>query len=125
MTPDKALDLVGRYSRLTRGIKDLTGRIGYQLDKCKGLSGKRLDPFHQASLDAKNRDTDLHLTHWYTPTKDYNGAGVPFYDWDEITLDEHGAQCCHCYEAHLLIQQRKQSRKELGRVKASMTRSYA
>jgi len=126
MKPEKALELVGKYARLTKGIADARKRIGENLDKCKGHSGKRgvefdtFPTFKQPELDAKGRETDLHLHTWYTPERgDYEYSG---YEWLEIGCEEQ-EECPHCYAAHLAIQERKEMRLALGHVKRAMTRS--
>jgi hypothetical protein len=122
MSPDKALELVQRYARLNRDLKDTGRNIGDRLLQCKGISGKRQDNLEQIfELDHKGRELDVHLTHWYKPEVGEYGR-VTFHD---IDAEEHGAECCHCYEAHLLIQQRKALRKEFGQVKGAMSRSAA
>lgn len=121
MSPDKALELVQRYAVLTRDLKETSSKIGNQLLRCKGISGKRqiLEESIESELDNKGRELDVHLTNWYKPKVSFWGT-VTF---AELTLEEHGAECCHCYEAHLLIQHRKTARQQLGRVKAAMSRS--
>lgn len=122
MTPDKALELVQRYARLNREIKEASTKIGSQLSRCKGLSGKRHDPYYEmGETNSKGRELDVHLTHWYTPERGEYGS-VTFHD---IGREEQGVECCHCYEAHLLIQQRKQLRQNLASVKRVMSRSAA
>lgn len=132
MTPSTALNLVGRYSRLTSEIKLLRQQIGDHLEKCPGLDGKRLemDEFgchiHQRDWDSKNRDKSTHLWGWYQPeTVDSGYYGAPDIEYQEITADDHGAECPHCYAAHLAVQRRKAARRELGAVKAAMTRGGA
>lgn len=121
MTPDKALELVQRYAVLTRDLKETSRKIGNQLLRCKGISGKRqvLEESIESELDSKGRELDVHLTNWYKPEVSFWGR-VTFHD---ISLEEHGAECPHCYEAHLLIQQRKKLRQSLGSVKRVMSRS--
>lgn len=120
MKPDKALELVNRYAALNRDIKELGARIGFQLSACKGISGKRHDPHYEmGELDNKGRELDVHLTNWYKPEIGEYGSAT-FHD---INAEEQGAECSWCYEAHLLIQQRKDLRKELGNVKRVMSRS--
>lgn len=129
MNPAKALELVQRYSQLTKQIKDCGRRIGEALDKCRGISGKRLAvdrfgwPTQEVQLDSKNREIDLHLTQWYTPYTCDDGTMQPSIAWHSITLEEHHKECCHCYEAHLNVEKRKAARKALGSVKGAMTRS--
>lgn len=121
MSPEKALELVQRYARLNSAIKQAGRNIGNRLLRCKGISGKRqiMEESIEGELDHKGRELDVHLTNWYKPEVSFYGS-VTF---DDISLEEHGAECCHCYEAHLLIQQRKALRKELGQVKRVMSRS--
>lgn len=129
MTPEKALELVGRYARLTREIKLATNAIGYSLEACRGFSGERgsLIALHrEQKLDSKGRDLDCHLVVWYTP--EVTGDG--YYSegrlsWESIEVDEHGVECPACYAAHLAIQNRKDLRKQLAIVKRSMSRSAA
>lgn len=125
MTPEKALELVGRYSRLTKQMKDCKLRIGEHLELCKGISGKRQEvdqfgiPTHNRDTDGKNREIDIHLTQWYTPDWQGDYGDQPVYD----DIGEWSAEeCPHCYAAHLAIQERKSARKELGYVKAAITR---
>lgn len=129
MNPGKALELVNRYARLTKGIKDCTKHIGDHLSKCCGIEGNRLAvdehgwPTYQPELDEKNRDKGLHIWSWYQPEYtegNYYSEPRPIYE--AITAEEHGVQCQHCYSAHLSIQARKEMRKSLGVVKAAITR---
>lgn len=129
MTPDKALEMVGKYARLTRLVKSLTLEIGASLDRCKGVNGKRglyadVGTFQElmaedTGLDAKGWDKNTHLWGWYQPERDDDGS----LEWEGVTLEKNGAECCHCYNAHLAIQQRKQARKDLGVVKGVMSRT--
>lgn len=115
---DKALDLVMRYSHLVREIKRLKHRIGDQLLACAEVNGGfGIGVFE---TDSKGRNKSRHLWRWYEPSVGDNP------EWDQmeycdVTLEEHGAECLHCYAAHLAIQERKQARKALGIVKRSMT----
>lgn len=122
MTPDKALELVQRYASLTRQLKQTTKGIGDSLSLCRGISGKRLDPYYDiVETDNKGRELDLHLNRWYTPERgEYGGVS-----WDDVSAEEHGAECPHCYKAHLFIERRKEVRMELGQVKRVMSRSVA
>lgn len=121
MTPEKALELVQRYAHLNSAIKQAGRNIGNRLLRCKGISGKRgtTEELIESEVDSKGRELDVHLTNWYKPDVSFWGS-VTFLD---IDAEEHGAECCHCYEAHLLIQHRKALRKELGQVKRVMSRS--
>lgn len=129
MKQEKALELVERYSRLTRGVADCGRRIGGHLDLCRGINGDRLAvdengwPTHYPELDAKNRDKGLHLWAWYQPEIIDDGTMSPTRVWEHVGADIHGAECPHCYAAHLAIQERKQLRKQLGAVKGAMTKA--
>lgn len=122
MKKEKALELVERYSRLTRAIADCGRRIGESLDSCHGISGKRLDTWRSVEVDAKNRDTDLHLTQWYKPDTVDDWTMIPMIVYGQIS-SEHEAECPNCYKAHLAIQERKQLRKQLACVKGAMTKA--
>lgn len=127
MTPDKALELVGRYARLTKQIKDCKRRIGEHLELCNGISGKRNEMVNgmfvnHRETDSKNRELDLHLTQWYTPDWQGDYGEQPVYE--EIG-EWSGEECPHCYAAHLAIQERKAARRALGVVKATIARSAA
>lgn len=122
MKKEKALELVERYSRLTRGIADCGRRIGESLELCAGISGKRGYPFAERRTDAKGRDLDLHLTGWYTPDVGGNEWSGPINVYMEIT-EEQKAECPHCYAAHIAIRERKELRKKLGAVKGAMTKA--
>jgi len=131
MTPDKALELVGKYSRLTRAITLCKSRIGENLDKCPGLRGKRLELFkvgafdageaigfieaYEMPTDAAMEDQETHLKFWYERDMGDDGR----YSYGEPDADE----CQHCYAAHLVVQERKQLRRKLAAVKGSMTRA--
>lgn len=117
---EKALDLVLRYSLHVHKIKELTKKIGDNLELCKGINGDRHQDSSQSDFDDKGRDKRLHLWNWYQPI---------CYDADEDRVrymrisEEHSMQCKHCYAAHLAVQERKEHRKKLGHVKAVMTKS--
>lgn len=128
MSPEKALTLVRRYANANRRIKALSKAISDNLDRCAGIDGKRLELedgcfVHQRDTDSKGRDKSTHLWAWYQPdVADSGYLGDPDLVWPEISADEHGAECPHCYAAHLAIQQRKAARREFGAIKAAMTR---
>lgn len=122
MQKEKALELVERYSRLTRAIADCGRRIGESLERCRGISGKRGGPFAEHRADARGRNLDLHLTDWYTPDVGGNEWSGPINVYMEIT-EEQEAECPHCYAAHLAIRERKELRKKLGAVKGAMTKA--
>jgi len=129
MKPETAIKLVHQYSTLTKQIKALKASIGDNMDKCKGFSGKRgtlgeILCFNQPRIeDSRGREKDVHLWTWYTPEvieeTQYTDGGLVY---QEITAATHGAECQHCYAAHLAIQERKAARKSFGSVKAAMTR---
>lgn len=115
MTPEKALQLVRNYAETQRHIHDCKKRIGKALNKCSGISGERgkhwLVGGREPQYDDKNRDLDLHITHWYWP-----------YKVENVREEVHKPQCEHCYEAHLAIEERKKAKRSLGAIKAAMTR---
>lgn len=126
MNAEKALELVGRYARLTHAIRECKKRIGAELDKCQGLKGHRLEVetvacswMHVAVGDptkAAQDDQDTHLSLWYAGDIDDDGRRV----WpDPRDFDD---ECPACYAAHLIVQERKGLRRQLGAVKAAMTR---
>jgi hypothetical protein len=130
MTPEKALELVGRYARLTKQIKDCKKRIGDSLELCQGINGSRLPrqtPYgllredHPEHFDRKNRDMRMHIWNWYQPEIGECGSTV----WESIDKHEHGSECPHCYAAHLAIQERKAARIQLGHVRAAMSKGGA
>lgn len=129
MTPKKALELVERYATLTKQIRFYTARIGADLEKCPGIKGDRLNvdengqPTYTPELDEKNRDKGLHLWQWYQPFTDYD-SGYPHKEWPEISeLDRE--ECPHCYAAHMAVQERKESKRQLAVVKGAMSRAKA
>ena len=135
MSPETALDLVGRYARLTLAIKDCKRRIGAELDKCKGLKGFRLEAVVHPGFDGgpevgfisdyremtqrASNDQDTHLKYWYEKP----GAED---DWGEyrryVISDEEADECAHCFAAHLIVRERRALRLQLGHVKGAMTR---
>ena len=132
MTPDKALEMVGKYARLTKLIKSLTIEIGANLDLCKGADGKPRHHIHCGTIDElmvdvgadhtdrKGRDTRTHLWSWYNEPVDQRDDGDVIF---ERVSPSHSAVCGHCYSAHLAIQHRKQARKDLGIVRGVMSRT--
>lgn len=129
MSPDKALDLVRRYSAAGRRIRLLTRLIGNHLEKCDGLDGKRNkleDDVFPASreIDSKGRDKSTHLWNWYQPDVVDRGYMDPGLVWQQIGAEEQ-AECQHCYAAHQAIQDRKEARRQFGAIKAAMTRGGA
>lgn len=142
MKPEKALELVGRYARLAKAIRNCKKRISEHLDKCHGLNGKRLEFFSQPGFDggplvgfveayeeptdAAMRDQDTHLKVWYG--KDYGDTedhGCPVFVHFTVGEGDEEEECRHCYAAHLVVQERKQLRKQLAAVKGAMTRSVS
>lgn len=128
MKQEKALELVLRYSALTREIKQLTNAIGESLDKCHGFSGKRqvlengFRSFH-SELDNKNREKDLHLWAWYQPETIDDGFMCPTLEWIQPIAEIHGVECPHCFSAHQSVQLRKEAKRKLGHVKRAISRA--
>ena len=127
MKPEKALELVLRYGHNRRTIVALGRQIGEHLERCRGLDGKRLecDKPGLPLRDNKWRDTSIHLWHWYQPDVTADATMNPTLVWEQITANDHGAECPHCYAAHVAIQERKAARRALAAVKAAMTRCAA
>ncbi len=142
MSPEKALELVGKYARLTRAITQCKGRIGKHLDLCRGLKGNRLEVFktgafdggemvgfieaYESPTDAACADQDTHLKVWYD--KDYGETedhGCPVFVRFTVGDGDEEEECPHCFAAHLIVQERKELRKQLAYVKGSMTRFAA
>lgn len=126
MTPDKALQLVHRYSELQWEIRACKGYIAEALDKCEGLDGKRLKRRHLPGdycevdlMDDQTNENQTHLREWYTPNHEYGDDYNPGYVDVEMVADD----CIHCYAAHCQIQKRKALRRQFGSVKAAMTRT--
>ena len=125
MTPDKALQLVHRYSELQWAIRACQGYIAEALDKCEGLDGKRLErrkAWEQSIdvievMDSEENEKRTHLRQWYSP--DMSDYGPSYIDVNHA----HGEECIHCYAAHCQIQKRKALRRQFGSVKAAMTRT--
>lgn len=130
MKAETALNLVMRFSALTQAIKAMPNRIGAELEKCQGLKGFRheTEPHEfggetiQLPTARSNDDEETHLKGWYTPDTSYGYDGEGELVYTEVGEDER-AECPHCYAAHLVIQERKTLRLQLGAVKAAMTRS--
>lgn len=133
MKPQTAVDLVGKYARLTHAIKACKGRIGAELDKCPGLKGFRLERATERcdwlhimvgdSTKAAQDDQDTHLSVWYS--KDYGeweDRGVPTFVRFDIGSGDEPEECPACYAAHLIVQERKAMRRQLASVKGAMTR---
>ncbi len=123
MTPDKALALVQRYSELHWSIQAARARIARHLDACPGIKGKRQekDPewggmSHDAMAD------EIHLKEWYRPGLRDDGCGGAEEHWP-TPGEEQRAECPHCFAAHLVVKERKAARRQLGAVKAAMTRT--
>lgn len=113
MTPEKAHDLVTRYSELTRAIKACTKGIQDQLSEC---------PL-QGTLTKEGKDGH-HLFKWYTPeVSDFDQYTDAEITYTTPTLEVHGAECEHCFRAHCSIQNRKAFRRQLAAVKGSMTKA--
>lgn len=127
MKPDKALELVLKYGRLTRLIKHLGTQIGEGIEACDGVKGGRQarineDVFLPSNdwLDDKGRDKTTHLWRWLNEPVGYHSDGEPIYEGID---DAHKAICPHCHAAWHAVQERRQARKDLGYVKGAMTRA--
>jgi hypothetical protein len=132
MKPEKALELVGKYSRLTHAIGACKKRIGDELDKCPGLKGFRLEVIWTESFDEEliqvpsgraQGDQVTHLAGWYA--KDYGEPGEFGYEPFTVGEGDEETDCPHCFAAHLIVQERKALRKQLATVKGAMTRGGA
>lgn len=128
MKPEKALELVHRYSELTWSIRACRNRIAKALEKCTGLDGKRLErrracetpPYEQWSdMDGEANEKQTHLSDWYTANWEHGDGWSKGYVDPSMVAEE----CEHCYAAHIAIQERKCMRIKLGAVKAAMTRT--
>lgn len=139
--PETAVELVGRYARLTLAIKGCKARIGAELDSCPGLKGFRLEterheaipeswmgPAVEAYDSLTERavaDQDTHLSIWYSDSYGEvidQGYMDPAFRPYRVKEDREGAECSACYAAHLIVQERKTFRRQLASVKAAMTR---
>lgn len=120
MSPEKALELVGKYSRLKRAINACKPRIAAELEKCPGLKGKR----HEVDADgwptrgARN-DQDTHLSVWYS--KDYGEDGEFGFDRFTVGENDEEEECSHCFAAHKIVQERKELRRQHANVCRHMT----
>jgi len=128
MTPDKALELVHRYSELTWAIKASRHYLAEALDKCTGVDGKRLErrraietpPYEPwQDMDGEENEKQTHLRQWYSP--EHVGYYGDVLEYMQIGDDEQ-TECLHCYAAHMQIQKRKAFKRQLASVKAAMTR---
>lgn len=136
MSPQTAVDLVGRYSRLTLAIRGCGPRIAAELDKCKGLKGFRLETEHVPEFDGgpwvgrieahdrltdrAEKDQQTHLSVWYS--EDYGEPGEWGFERYSVGEGDEAEDCPACYAAHLIVQERKGLRRQLGYVKGAMTR---
>lgn len=135
MKPDRALELVLRYSQIKRAIAACGPRICAEVEKCHGQNGYRHEVVHHPAvdhgvfgfIDAHDEPTEramkeeTHLAMWYS--KDY--GEWEGYDYRRFTVGDDGEdeQCPHCFAAHLIVQERKELRRQLGRVTSAMTRA--
>lgn len=131
MRPSTAIDLVNRFATVTRRITAIKGEIGEALEQCKGLAGFRRETEYVAELDAHlpteraDADQDTHLKKWLTMVETMGSQP------DDVRLvpypvgEAERATCPHCYRAIQLIRERKELRRQLGAVKAAMTRHGA
>lgn len=131
MSPNKALELIRRYSELTWVVRAAKHRIAEALDKCTGLDGKRLErrrsieasPWqYVGEIDSEENEKRVHLREWYRPELVEREWGPPGQEWNSVGESER-EECPHCYAAHVAIQDRKAARRALGAVKAAMTRT--
>ena len=125
MKPEKALELVGRYARLTHSIAACKKRIGDELEKCPGQAGRRNSPWISqvdgSILSTFDNSDETHLAAWYA--KDYGEPGEFGFERFTVGEDDEEADCPNCFAAHLIVQERKALRKQLSTVKGAMTRS--
>lgn len=117
MKPERALELVQNYAKLTKEINGFKKRISAHLDKCEGISGRRL-----GTLDESNfifTEDPTHLSEWYTryEEREYYHCHI-WYGIEEADTDI----CPHCKAAHEVIQERKEAKRELGAIKRTMSR---
>lgn len=135
MNPSTAVDLVNRYSRLTKAIAACRKRIGEHLDLCNGLQGFRRETERSPGFDGgpdvgwiddsseiptprSQNDQDTHLKGWYDGSgreTNYDGDGY-------LPIESQKDECPHCWAAHLVVEERKVLRRQLGAVKGAMTR---
>lgn len=111
MKPEKALELVNSYARLTKAIKACKPAISNHLDKC--------EVNHLTDWYAKPTPAEYETTNYDVPVM-ISPAG----EWLEVG-EEQRLECPACYAAHLVVQERKAMRKQLAAVKRSMSRSVA
>lgn len=128
MNAEKALELVGKYSRLTHSIAACKKRIAAELDSCPGQAGRRLgraDPADGDSIPRSVYDSsdETHLAAWYA--KDYGEPGEFGFERFTVGEGDEEADCAHCFAAHLIVQERKALRKQLAAIKGAMTRGGA
>ena len=131
MTPEKALQLIHRYSELQWAIRACQGYIAEALDKCTGMDGKRLErrqaiekpPYEPwQDMDGEAHEKQTHLRSWYTPEMVESYCGGDHREWSEVG-DIEAQTCIHCFAAHCQIQHRKALKRQFGSVKAAMTRT--
>lgn len=134
MKPETAVSLVTKYATISKAIAACKTRIGEHLDLCNGLKGFRremeshegydggpmvgwIEPYETHSERSAD-DQETHLKGWY----DYSDRAQG-YDGELEPIGElEREQCPHCYAAHLVVQERKELRRQLGAVKSTMTR---
>lgn len=119
MNKDNTLELVQKYSVLNRQLKDTTRGIADALGACKGYSGNRTG---FTATDSTGRCSDLHLTKWYVIKSSNSSDDLADLKASEILTEDHKNECLFCYNAHTLIQRRKELRKQFGIVKGTMSR---
>lgn len=125
MAPEKALELVGRYARLTHSIAACKKQIAAELVKCPGQAGRRLGTYMDwtdvEAFGVVDPSDETHLAAWYA--KDYGEHGEFGFERFIVGHGDEPDECAHCFAAHLIVQERKALRKQLATVKGAMTRS--
>ncbi len=123
-TADKALAAVIHYDQWSARVKDLTRSIGKSLEECPTtkLAEQAWGQFGGNIYVAKA--TGKVMTHlWGAFNEEMEGAyGSVRLDEGEITefLQDDETGCPHCLQAWVLVGQRKDARKELGKAKLSL-----
>ena len=104
----KALMLVRRWARLTRGIKASTMQIARHLEACPRQAALRAQSFN---LTALAEPPDVHLKEWYGRYR--RGRPKP------ATLEQ---ECPACWAAHLEVEKRLALRRQLIALKGAMSK---
>lgn len=107
---DKALALLIKQQQQRYEIKMIGRRIGYALSECKLIKSSGVP----------------HLKEWYAPAEIENSYGHIYNSYADAMIqsdpDECKEQCEHCWNAHQLIQERKELRKQLGITRRTASR---